>query len=125
LRRFGKITLIEGDDCRGTSVDCGFQNHIVIGVGRLRPPSKCEADWLGHRGEVVQDTHHLGGRQSRRGQMFRPRQYRFILQKKWDRKQQNKLMVKREEEKLPGSADATAQGGHHHVRVEDARKHAS
>jgi hypothetical protein len=34
-------------------------------------------------------------------------------------------MVKREQQQLPGSADATAQGGHYYVRVEHARKHAS
>jgi hypothetical protein len=48
-----KIALIKGHDCSGPAVDCCFQNHIVVRIGKAWPPSEGKSNWRRHYRKIV------------------------------------------------------------------------
>jgi hypothetical protein len=123
LASVGEIALIERHDCAGPSVNCGFQNHVVVRIGQPWPPSEGESNGPCHRCQVIKDTPDFGTPQSAGGQMLWPGQHGFILERERYREQQLELPVQSSQQKLAGSASITPQGRNHHVRVEHVRIH--
>ncbi|MFZ1167950.1 MAG: hypothetical protein WA424_06820 [Candidatus Sulfotelmatobacter sp.] len=93
LASVGKIALIECHDCAGPSVNRGLQNHVIVRIGQLRPPSESQSDRPRDCRKVVKDTPDIGTVQSASGQMLCPGQHGFILEHKRDRKQQLELPI--------------------------------
>jgi hypothetical protein len=118
LASIGEIALIECHDCAGASVDCSFQNHVVIRIGQPWPPSENESNGLCDSRQVVEDMPDFGAAQSAGSQMLCPGQHGFILEHKRNREQQFKLPIQGSQQNLAGSAAIASQGRNHHVRVE-------
>jgi hypothetical protein len=55
LASIGEIALIERHDCAGSSVNCSFQNHVVVWIGQPWPPSEGEPNGPRHRRQIVKD----------------------------------------------------------------------
>jgi len=67
----------------GVAVDGRLQDHLIIRISKLRPPSKMQIDRLDEGGKLRQEFVDLVQRKSVREALLGPLQDLFVLQKEW------------------------------------------
>jgi len=79
-QRRAEIALVEGDQRIRAGVQCGFQNHFILGVAQLRPPAVVQAHGLDQDGECIEKHIHLAAAQAVHALDFRALEHAFVLQ---------------------------------------------
>jgi len=72
MRGGKEVANVVGDDCVGTAVDGGFENHFVLLVAELRTLGEVDSNLLGESGKVDERLFDALRRNSVRGDLVRP-----------------------------------------------------
>ena len=114
---YQKIPAIERDNSIRSTIDRGFQDHIIVRITQFRSPPKPELDRSGYRRKIIQDSLNLALIKSACFQVFGPAQDRFVFEHQWHGQEQIKTTVKSSMKELSGRSVTAPQASDNYIRV--------
>lgn len=78
-----KMAHVKRNDCISIPIHGSFQDHVIIWIGQVGPPAKCDLDRFCNRCKIVKHMADFGPAYTASSQVLRTRKHSLILENQW------------------------------------------